>query len=117
MTLEELKELNLPISIDNNNLLLVNAGIEWLQDNTTFELNPENIETIKALPSGAMLFLVKFVDVLNKDNGVISESIAGMSQSFSTDSIQKKLYDIGRQLLKRHMNSNVKFLPCLKRWR
>lgn len=115
MTVEEFKELNLPVP--ETAQLYVESGLEWLRDNTTLNFDIENIESIKALPSSARLFLVKFCEVCSRDVGITGESVGPMSQNFTTDSVQKQTTELARQLLKACLKPNVKFIPCIRRWR
>lgn len=114
MTREEFKSLGLPVQ--ESDILCVESGLEWLKNNTTLEFAPEDMESIRNLPSGAKLFLVKFCEVVKKDVTVSGESMGTMSQSFSTESGDKQLRGIARQLLKPYLNPTVRFLPCKKRW-
>lgn len=114
MTAEEYKSLGLPVPASAQ--LYVEAGLEWLQDNTLLEFDITDMESIKALPSSARLFLVKFSEICKRDNGVTGESVGPMSQSFTTDSVSKQTAALGRQLLKHYLKPNVKFLPCKRRW-
>lgn len=114
MTAEEFKSLGLPVEAEAQ--LYVESGLEWLQDNTTLNMDPKDLESIKALPSSARLFLVKFCEIYTRDIGVTGESVGPMSQSFTTDSVSKQTMALARQLLKAWMKSNVKFIPCARRW-
>lgn len=114
MTAEEFKRLNLPVEASDQ--LYVESALEWLRDHTILELDISNLETIKALPSSARLFLVKFSEICNRDLGVSSESIGPMSQSFTTDSLSKQTMSLARQLLKAYLKPNVHFIPCSRRW-
>lgn len=115
MTAEEFKSLGLPVP--DSAQLYVEAGLEWLRDNTTLKLDLTDMETIKALPSSARLFLVKFCEICERDTRIASESVGPMSQSFTTDSAAKQTAALARQLLKAWLRSNVQFLPCQRRWR
>lgn len=115
MTEEEFKSLNLPVPASSR--LYVESGLEWLQDHTTLPFCINDIESIKALPSSARLFLVKFCDICGRDIGVTSESVGSMSQSFTTDSIKKQTAALAQQLLQRYLKPNVEFIPCIRRWR
>lgn len=114
MTAEEFKSLGLPVEAEAQ--LYVESGLEWLRDNTTLNMDLKDLESIKALPSSARLFLVKFCEVCSRDNGVTGESVGPMSQSFTTDSVSKQTMALARQLLKTYLKSNVKFIPCARRW-
>lgn len=115
MTAEEFQGLDLPVGADAR--LYVEAGLEWLRDNTTLELDIVDVESIKALPSSARLFLVKFCEICSRDIGVTGESVGPMSQSFSSDSTAKQTAALARQLLKAWLKPGVTFIPCIRRWR
>lgn len=115
MTAEEFKSLGLPVEPDAQ--LYAEAGLEWLRDNTILEIDITDTESIKALPSSARLFLVKFCEISSRDIGVTGESVGPMSQSFSSDSVAKQTAVLARQLLKAWLKPDVKFIPCIRRWR
>ena len=115
MTAEEFNALGLPVPPASQ--LYVEAGLEWIRDNTTLAVDITDMESIKALPSSARLFLVKFCEICERDTGIASESVGPMSQSFTTDSAAKQTAALARQLLRAWLRSNVQFLPCQRRWR
>jgi len=115
MTAEEFKEIDLPVPPSSQ--LYVESGLEWLRENTTLEFDITDVESIKALPSSARLFLLKFCEICERDTGITSESVGPMSQSFTTDSVTKQTGALARQLLKAWLRSNVQFIPCQRRWR
>lgn len=114
MTAEEFKSLGLPVETEMQ--LYVEAGLEWLRDNTSLNVDITNTESIKALPSSARLFLVKFCEICSRDIGVTGESVGPMSQNFSTDSTAKHTAVLARQFLRPYLKTNVKFIPCSRRW-
>lgn len=114
MTAEELKELGLPIK--ESDKLYVESALEWLYDNTTLAFALDDIESIKALPSGAKLFLVKFCEIGNRKIGVTSETVGPMSRNFSSAASDKLILNLARQFLKSYLKPNVTFIPCQRRW-
>lgn len=114
MTSEEFVSLTLPVEADDQ--LFVESGLEWLRDNTTLRLDLNDTESIKALPSSARLFLVKFCEICRRDPGIASEGVGPMSQSFTVDSVEKQTTALARQLLKTYLKPNVRFIPCTRRW-
>lgn len=114
MTAEEFQDLGLPVEAEAQ--LYVESGLEWLRENTTLKFEIEDMESIKALPSSARLFLVKFCEICTRDIGVTGESVGPMSQSFTADSVSKQTMALARQLLKAYLKSKVKFIPCARRW-
>lgn len=104
--------------IDVEDLLTANTAIEWIQDNTIIEVNFEDVETLKNMPNAAKLFVVKFtaINSTNINNLVTNESIAGMSQSFRTDSVNTLIWDLAYQLLSKYLKSNLKVLVNKSKW-
>lgn len=115
MTTEEFKSLALPLDADEQ--LYAESGIEWLRDNTTLEFDIADMESIKALPAAARLFLVKFCEVSEKDVSVASEGVGPLSQSFTSTDVAGQVKSLARQLLRPYLKPGVVFIPCTRRWR
>lgn len=117
MTIDELHSIKLPLNNPTEETCLyIEAGLDWLVQNTTLEIDSANMETIKALPSGARLFLVKFVDIMSTNNTIASESIGGMSQSFRETSRNDLLLDLASELLGNYIKSSFSFIPATSKW-
>lgn len=118
MTLEEMKELNLPIEATDCSLFYVSAGLAWLQENTTLDINLTDMDTIKVLPAGVKLFLCKFSEVMQSSGAITSESIGGMSQSFSDKDQSSILFSIARALIgDKYLKSQLHSVPHISNWR
>ena len=112
MTAEEVKSLNLGITpVDDRTILIVESGIDWLKTNTTLDL-----DDLAALPPCVRLFLVKFNDIYSVSAGVSSESIEGLSQSYSQRDNESLIWDIASSLLGGYLKSRVRFVAAEKRW-
>ena len=117
MTTDEIRSLELPLSnTDIETCLYVEAALDWLKENTTLDFDSANIESIKTLPSGAKLFILKFLDIMNANTTVTSESIGGMSQSFKTSSRNDLLLDLASELLGNYIKSSFNFIPATTKW-
>jgi hypothetical protein len=118
MTVEELKTLGIPLArYSEIDVLYVESALEWILENTTLVFDKSNPEEIKALPSGAKLFVVKYRELMNLPIGVTGESVDGLSQSFS-DSLKKdRLLEYAYELMGGYMKSGVLFVPATNRWR
>lgn len=112
MTKEELTNLNLGITIDTQTEIILNAGLEWLAENTT--IDTANTEK---LPSGAKLFLIKFCDIQNLQTGVTSESIEGLSLSFDNSNKSDLLWQLADELLGNYLKGRVRFVAATSRWK
>lgn len=112
LTREEIEKLNLgtpPLDIKTE--IVINAGVEWLLNNTTLTLADISQN------SGAKLFLLKFMDIQNMQTGVSSESIEGLSQSFNTGNNSELLWDIADSLLGGYVRGSVRFVSAEKKWK
>lgn len=117
MTLENLKELGIPLrKYDETTVLYIVSGLEWLQENTILKFEKEKIEDIKALPPGAKLFLLQYIEIMDKSNVVTSESIGELSHTFLEQSNQIKLKECAKGFLSKYLKPQVTFYPCKQRF-
>ena len=118
MTVEELKALNLPVEADGLTCLYISAGIEWINTNTTLEIDRENLkESVAALPDGAKLFLCRYKEIMSADGSVTSESIGGMSQSFGNTSKSSLLYQLASELIGEYLKGQVRSIGNVSKWK
>lgn len=119
MTVEELETLNLPIEANETTALYVEAAIEWINQNTTLVIDLENLEiSVGELPAGAKLFLCRYYEIMtNGGTGIASESIGGMSQSFTTESKTVLLWNLARELIGSYLKGQLKSVPNTSKWR
>lgn len=118
MTKQQIELLRLGIApIDDRVILHCEAGLEWVKENTTLEFDMNKDEDIKALPSCVRLFLVKFNEVQAVSEGIASESIEGLSQSFTTGDKSALIWQIAEELLSPYLKSRVRFVTAQRRWR
>ena len=112
MTNAELEKLNLGLTLDPKTEITLNAGIEWLAENTTID----TANTDK-FPSGAKLFLIKFCEIQNMQTGVSSESIEGLSLSFDTGNRSGLIWQLAEELLGSYLKGRVRFVAASRRWK
>ena len=116
MNIDDIIKCGIPLNKNTpETLLTVQTAVEWLQQNTNLKIDFNDIKTIASLPSGAKLFIMKFCDLMNQSDNVTSESIGGMSQSFSSGNKSNLLIDIAKQLIKPYLKSDFKFISAVKR--
>lgn len=116
MTVEELKTLGIPLArYDEIDVLYVESALDWIKSNTTLEF--DSLEEIKALPSGAKLFVVKFRELMTLPVGVTGESVDGLSQNFSDTLKKDKLLDLAYELLGEYIKPAISFVPAKERWK
>ena len=90
LTQEQLKDAGIFPDADAQDCMWVESGLEWLKAYTTLPIGTIDGDTLSALPAGAKLFLQQYRDTVQGGN-VTSESIEGLSQSFSSDGICNSL--------------------------
>ena len=112
MTVEELSALGLPLDMkDAENALAVESGLAWIAQNTTF-VRQEGEE----LPANVKLFLLKFAETITQNGTVASESLGGMSQSFSTKEAGSLLRQYASELLGEWYKGGARFVPAVGKW-
>lgn len=112
LTSEQITNLNLGISpLDARAVLICNAALEWLAENTTIDT-----KDLDNLPSCAKLFMLKYNELSNIRTGVQSESIEGLSQTFSQSSNEEMLWDTANALLGGYLKSRVRFVTAQRKW-
>lgn len=111
MTSEEIASLNLGIELNTQTEIIINSGIEWLNENTTIDTaDSENF------PSIAKLFLIKFNELQSVSVGVSSESIEGLSQSFDNTDKTQLLWQIADELLQPYLKNRIRFVCAKRKW-
>lgn len=89
--------------------LFFTGALEWLVENTDFDVDPDDPErSVAVLPANAKIFIVKFAGMLKggvlSGSTVTSESIGGMSKSYgSVSEGERSLWLLARQLLGSHL--------------
>ncbi len=93
--------------------LCADAALEWLDENTVLD-----VHDLESLPSAAKLFITKFCQTQQIRPGVASESIEGLSQSFTTGSDMAALiWDVANALLPQYLKRRVRFVQAAEKWR
>lgn len=106
--------MGLPLDTSDKEVaIMVDAALSWISENTTLNIDPS-----KELPSNVKLFIIKFCDLLTPTVGVASESLGGMSQSFSTSGGTGFLIaDLASQLFGSAYNGRNRFVAAQNRWK
>ena len=117
MTHEMLKEAGIPVAEgDALAALKAAAALGWMQENTTLDIDMGNVATIKALPFGAKLFVVKYCEAMSVRTGVASQSIEGLSQSFTDTTDAATIWKLANTLIGAYLKSQVRVSPAKRRW-
>lgn len=103
------------IPIDTNDAetaIMVESALDWIAEHTTLDIDAE-----AELPANVKLFIVKFCDIMSHSSCVASESLGGMSQSFSTNGTGVLLSDLAAQLFGSAYKGRNKFVSVQSRWK
>lgn len=106
---------NLPIDTsDAETSIMVETALDWVEEHTTLQIDRE-----AELPSNVKLFVIKFCDLMSQTAGVTSESLGGMSQSFSTSSGIgfAALSELASQLFGSAYKGRNRFVTARSRWK
>lgn len=116
ITADDFSAIGLPIeSPTPYTVLSVNAAFDWMQENTALAIDLDDIETLKALPPAAKLFVLKFADIMTLRTGVTSQTIETMSQSFES-SKSDLIWQYAYELLAGYLKSQVKVVTAKRKW-
>lgn len=112
ITLEQFKECGIAISKE----LEGNAALEYIARNTSLTVDLDDVETVKALPFSAKLFVQKYEEVSSASSTIAGESIEGLSQSFKTSDKKALIDDLANTYLDEWLKGKIRFIPARKRW-
>lgn len=92
--------------------LIRESALEWIGKNTTFDT------TIEPLPASIEMFIEKYGEIMGLRPGIASESISGLSQSFSSSDISSMLKQYATELIgEEFVNSDVRVVLAEDRWK
>ena len=116
ISLNDLIAAGIPLSgTDESEAIKAIAALEWLAENTTLEINPEDSGSIEKLPASAKLFVSKYGEVMSLNPGISSQSIEGLNLSFATVDKSAMLWQLAQSLLGRYLRQ-VRVFPAKRRW-
>lgn len=117
ITSAQVESLKLGIApIDDKTILTVESAFNWIADNTTLEIDLNDEKALEALPANVRLFVVQYFDIMSMRTGVASESIEGLSQSYSNETKKALIEQAAETLLDKWLKSKVRFVTAQKRW-
>lgn len=95
--------------------MFVESAIIWLKSNTKLNYDYDNMD-LTTLPGNVRLFLHKYCQIMRLRLGVASESIGGLSQSFTGD-VNDLLRNAAENLLGDDvLKSDISFVSASNRW-
>lgn len=97
-------------------VLRAEAALDWMLENTTLQFNKADAASIEALPACAKLFVEQYSDIIKRRAGVASQSIEGLSMSFTSTDKSTELWQVAHSLLGPYLKSQVHVFPAKRRW-
>lgn len=117
LTNEQVESLKLQIQpINAETCLLVENALNWIADNTTINVNMNDLENVQA---NVRLFITKYIDIMKLPIGITSESAKGLSQSFDTTDKYDLLVSFARSIFgdDNVTAGKVRFVSATDRWK
>ena len=111
MTREEFCFLFPDWEADSASVLYASSAVDFLREKTTIQT-----AQLYNLPAKAKLFIRKYIEMFERNLTVTSENMAGMSQSFRTDSLDDAIRDLAAGLLGDSYCGGCSFSPGVRRW-
>lgn len=115
MTKEQAESLELGIKVTSKSLILIESALDVVKEKTTIRFDINNNEDLKNLPARVKLFVIKYLELMGLREGVSSESIENLSQSFVSDK-SKLLDNLLNEVLGDDLTSGVRFMGAVNRW-
>lgn len=117
MTGVELIAAGIPLSEgDALSVLHAEAALDWMKEHTTITFDKADAASIEALPACAKLFVVKYSELFRVREGVASQSIEGLSQSFHSVNKDNAVWALAHSLLDGYLHSGVRVHTAKRRW-
>jgi len=112
LTNEQAQRLKLK-PLNDETILLAENALAWINSNTKISVNLDDVQ------ANVRLFVSKYIDVMDMSVGVTSESIGGLSQSFSTAKKTDMLIELANAIFGEENVTigKVTFTPAKRRWR
>ena len=116
MTVETLTQLQIPITpADDTACMYADCALDWININTKLKYDLNNLP--ESLPSNVRLFILKYFELMYNNPGVTSESIQGLSQSFTgAERTGILLWEYASELLGEYMAGAMVAVPTEAPW-
>lgn len=115
MTKEQAESLELGTKITSKSLIMIEAALDVVREKTTIEFDKNSDEDLINLPARVKLFIIKYLEIMGLREGIASESISNLSQSFVTDK-SDLLNNLLDEFLDDDLVSGVRFVGAADRW-
>lgn len=112
LTNEQAQRLKLS-PLNDETILLAENALEWINGNTKITVDLDDVQ------ANVRLFVSKYIEVMGSSIGVTSESIGGLSQTFSSASKTDMLIELANAIFGEEnvTAGKVTFTPAKRRWR
>lgn len=112
LTNEQAQRLKLK-PLNDETILLAENALSWINSNTKITVDLDDVQ------ANVRLFVSKYIDIMDMSVGVTSESISGLSQSFSTANKTDMLIEVANAIFGEENVTigKVTFTPAKRCWR
>lgn len=115
MTLEQAESLNLGIPINDKTLIIIETALDLVLSRTSIKFDKNDHEDLIKIPARVKLFVMKYLELMGIREGVASQSISNLSQSFFQNK-NERFNDLLNEILGDDLISEVKFVGAVNRW-
>lgn len=115
MTKEQAESLELGTKITSKSLIMIEAALDVVSEKTSIKFDKNSNDDLKSLPARVKLFVIKYLELMGLREGIASESITNLSQSFVTDK-NDLLNNLLEEFLGDDLISSVRFVGAVNRW-
>ena len=115
MTKEQAENLNLGIPINDKSLIIIETALDLVLSRTSIKFDKNNDEDFIKIPARVKLFVSKYFELMGIQEGVASQSISNLSQSFHQNK-NERFNELLNEILGNDLISEVKFVGAVNRW-
>ena len=115
MTREQAESLNLGIPINDKTLIIIESALDLVLSKTSIKFDKNNDEDLIKIPARVKLFVTKYLELMEIREGVASQTITNLSQSFHQNK-NERFNNLLNEILGDDLISEVKFVGAANRW-
>lgn len=115
MTKEQVESLNLGIPINNKTLIIIESALDLVLSKTSIKFDKNSDADLIKIPARVKLFVTKYLELMGIQEGIASQSISNLSQSFHQNK-NERFNNLLNEILGDELISEVKFVGAVNRW-
>ena len=115
MTMEQVEKLNLGIPINDKSIIIIETAIDLVLSRTSIKFDKNKDDDLSKIPARVKLFVTKYFELMEIQEGVASQTITNLSQSFHQNK-NERFNELINEILGNDLISEVKFVGAVNRW-